>query len=108
MPRRSAEISSRRPGWPSFRAKKLPLSGFQVTPSRPLFSSAPAKYPARQTLESADALARRHQLDEARFLLIANQKTTVSDIEKWTQLADYFGSDLDVWDVSYYGFFDLV
>ncbi len=43
----------------------------------------------------------------ARFLLIANEKTTVNDIEKWTQLADYFGSSLDVWDVSYYGFFDL-
>ena len=46
--------------------------------------------------------------DGARFLLIANQKTTLNDVEKWTQLADYFGSDLDVWDVSYYGFFDLV
>lgn len=44
----------------------------------------------------------------SRFLLIANQKTTVNDIEKWTQLADYFGSGLDVWDVSYYGFLDLV
>ena len=44
----------------------------------------------------------------ARFLLVANQKTTTRDIEKWTQLADYFGSDLDVWDVSYYGFLDLV
>lgn len=44
----------------------------------------------------------------SRFLLIANEKTTVNDIEKWTQLADYFGSGLDVWDVSYYGFLDLV
>ncbi|MFK8114957.1 MAG: hypothetical protein AB8B91_22330 [Rubripirellula sp.] len=45
---------------------------------------------------------------DSRFLLVANQRTTVNDIEKWTQLADYFGSDLDVWDVSYYGFLDLV
>ncbi|MGI9470865.1 MAG: hypothetical protein ACR2NZ_05000, partial [Rubripirellula sp.] len=45
---------------------------------------------------------------DARFLLVANQKTTVNDIEKWTQLADYFGSGLDIWDVSYYGFLDLV
>lgn len=44
----------------------------------------------------------------SRFLLIANQKTDVNDIQKWTQLADYFGSGLDVWDVSYYGFLDLV
>ncbi|EMI20225.1 hypothetical protein RMSM_02844 [Rhodopirellula maiorica SM1] len=43
----------------------------------------------------------------SRFLLIANQKTDVNDIEKWTQLADYFGSGLDVWDVAYYGFLDL-
>ena len=45
---------------------------------------------------------------ESRFLLIANQKTTVNEIQRWTQLADYFGSSLDVWDVSYYGFLDLV
>ena len=44
----------------------------------------------------------------SRFLLVANQKTSVNDIDKWTQLADYFGSGLDVWDVSYYGFLDLV
>jgi hypothetical protein len=44
----------------------------------------------------------------SRFLLVANEKTTTNDIEKWTQLADYFGSELDVWDVSYYGFLDLV
>lgn len=46
--------------------------------------------------------------DGSRFLLIANEKTTTTDIDKWTQLADYFGSSLDVWDVSYYGFLDLV
>ena len=46
--------------------------------------------------------------DASRFLLVANEKTTTNDIEKWTQLADYFGSELDVWDVSYYGFLDLV
>ncbi|MEM1069418.1 MAG: hypothetical protein AAGI63_11020, partial [Planctomycetota bacterium] len=46
--------------------------------------------------------------DGSRLLLIANQKTSVNDIEKWTQLADYFGSGLDVWDVSYYGFLDLI
>lgn len=46
--------------------------------------------------------------DGSRFLLIANEKTNTNDIEKWTQLADYFGSGLDVWDVSYYGFLDLV
>jgi hypothetical protein len=46
--------------------------------------------------------------DGSRFLLVANEETTVSDVEKWTQLADYFGSGLDVWDVSYYGFLDLM
>ena len=46
--------------------------------------------------------------DGSRFLLIANEKTTTTDIDKWTQLADYFGSSLDVWDVSYYGFLDLI
>ena len=46
--------------------------------------------------------------DGSRFLLVANEKTAINDIEKWTQLADYFGSGLDVWDVSYYGFIDLV
>ncbi|QDV65612.1 DUF7932 domain-containing protein [Crateriforma conspicua] len=46
--------------------------------------------------------------DGSRFLLIANRNTDVNDIDRWTQLADYFGSGLDVWDVSYYGFFDLV
>lgn len=45
---------------------------------------------------------------DSRFLLIANERTTTADIEKWTGLADYFGSSLDVWDVSYYGFLDLV
>lgn len=45
--------------------------------------------------------------DGSRFLLIANEKTTTTDIDRWTQLADYFGSSLDVWDVSYYGFWDL-
>ena len=49
-----------------------------------------------------------HRQPESRFLLIANEKTDVNDIEKWTQLADYFGSSLDVWDVSYYGFLDLI
>ncbi|QDT07943.1 hypothetical protein K227x_63720 [Rubripirellula lacrimiformis] len=44
----------------------------------------------------------------SRFLLIANEKTTTTDIDQWTQLADYFGSSLDVWDVSYYGFLDLI
>ncbi len=44
---------------------------------------------------------------DARFLLIANQKTTSQDIENWTRLADYFGSGIDIWDVSYYGFLDL-
>ena len=44
----------------------------------------------------------------SRFLLVANHRTDVNDIRKWTQMADYFGSSLDVWDVSYYGFFDLV
>ena len=44
----------------------------------------------------------------SRFLLVANQRTTVNEINRWTQLADYFGSSLDVWDVSYYGFLDLV
>lgn len=54
-------------------------------------------------------ISERYRRDEgSRFLLIANQKTTAEDIDKWTQLADYFGSGLDVWDVSYYGFFDLV
>ncbi len=50
---------------------------------------------------------RYHREEGSRFLLIANQKTTLNDIDNWTQLADYFGSSLDVWDVSYYGFLDL-
>ena len=44
----------------------------------------------------------------SRFLLVANHRTSVNDIQRWSQMADYFGSTLDVWDVSYYGFFDLV
>ena len=54
-------------------------------------------------------VAEKYQRDDgSRFLLIANHRTTNRDIELWTQMADYFGSSLDVWDVSYYGFFDLV
>lgn len=44
---------------------------------------------------------------EARFLLIANEKTTSNAIKQWTELADYFGSGIDIWDISYYGFLDL-
>ena len=29
----------------------------------------------------------------------------MDDIEKWTQLADYFGSGLDVWDAALAGLF---
>ena len=54
-------------------------------------------------------VAERYRKDtESRFLLVANHRTDVNDINKWTQMADYFGSSLDVWDVSYYGFLDLV
>lgn len=59
----------------------------------------------RETIRVSETYRR----DEgSRFLLIANQKTDVDAIQKWTQLADYFGSGLDVWDVAYYGFLDLV
>ena len=44
---------------------------------------------------------------DARFLLIANARTTSNEIQKWTKLADYFGSGIDIWDISYYGFLDL-
>lgn len=54
-------------------------------------------------------IAEKYKRDPgSRFLLVANEKTSTRDIEGWTQLADYFGSDLDVWDVSYYGFLDLM
>lgn len=44
---------------------------------------------------------------DARFLLIANARTNSNEIQKWTKLADYFGSGIDIWDISYYGFLDL-
>ena len=54
-------------------------------------------------------VSERYQRNEgSRFLLVTNRHTNVKDIQQWTQMADYFGSSLDVWDVSYYGFFDLV
>jgi len=96
-------------------------SGADVTPyedftlaidlhlQRPGSSQQQAEYRSIDCRKAQVRVSERYRRDsDARFLLIANQKTTVNDIEKWTQLADYFGSGIDIWDISYYGFLDLV
>ena len=82
---------------------------FDLHLQRPGSSSSRDQFRCVDDRRERFRVSEQYRRDEgSRFLLIANQKTDVNDIEKWTQLADYFGSDLDVWDVSYYGFFDLV
>ena len=43
----------------------------------------------------------------AKFLLIANNETSTDQIAAWREAINFFGSDLDVLDLSYYGFLDL-
>lgn len=83
--------------------------GIDVDLQRPGSSRHPDQYRRVDYRRALIRIAERYRREEgSRFLLIANEQTTVSDIQKWTQLADYFGSGLDVWDVSYYGFLDLM
>ena len=91
----------------------IPYQGFAIAVDlqlqRPKSSPKHQEYRCVDERKTFIRVSERYRRDEdARFLLIANQKTTLNDINKWTQLADYFGSSLDVWDVSYYGFLDLV
>ena len=83
--------------------------GIEIDLQRPGSSQSPDAYRTVDCRKTFIRVSEQYQFEKgSRFLLIANQKTSVNDIEKWTQLADYFGSGLDVWDVSYYGFFDLI
>lgn len=83
--------------------------GVDVDLQRPKSSPQSDQYRRVDYRKEFIRVSERYQRQsDSRFLLIANEKTDVNDIEKWTQLADYFGSSLDVWDVSYYGFLDLV
>ena len=83
--------------------------GFDLFLQRPGSSDRSDQYRCVDYRKEMIRVSERYRRDEgSRFLLIANRKTDVDDIEQWTQLADYFGSGLDVWDVSYYGFLDLV
>ncbi len=82
--------------------------GVDLDLQRPKSSSASDQYRCVDSRRAFIRVAERYRRDQdSRFLLVANEQTTVNDIEKWTQLADYFGSGLDVWDISYYGFLDL-
>ncbi len=83
--------------------------GIDLLCQRPKSSARNKEYRCVDYRQETIRISERYRRDEnSRFLLIANQKTDVDQIEKWTQLADYFGSGLDVWDVSYYGFLDFV
>ncbi|TWU07476.1 DUF7932 domain-containing protein [Stieleria varia] len=83
--------------------------GVDLDLQRPKSSAAADQYRRVDCRSEMIRVSERYQRQvESRFLLIANEKTTTNDIDKWTQLADYFGSSLDVWDVSYYGFLDLM
>ncbi len=83
--------------------------GIDLDLQRPRSSDQHEKYRRVDCRKTFIRVSERYlREDDARFLLVANEKTTTVEIEKWTQLADYFGSSLDVWDVSYYGFLDLV
>jgi hypothetical protein len=91
----------------------VPYQGFSLAVDldlqRPKSSERNEQYRRVDCRKTVIRVSERYVRSEgSRFLLIANQKTTVNDIAKWTQLADYFGSNLDVWDISYYGFLDLV
>ena len=83
--------------------------GVDLDLQRPTSSESPDSYRTVDYRKTFIRVSEQYQFEDgSRFLLIANQKTSVNDIEKWTQLADYFGSGMDVWDVSYYGFLDLI
>tara|TARA_R110002049_G_scaffold285698_4_gene467091 strand:- start:257996 stop:261421 length:3426 start_codon:yes stop_codon:yes gene_type:complete len=91
----------------------VPYHGFAVGVD--LYLQRPGTSDRREQFRRVDyrktfiRVSERYRKDTgSRFLLVANHRTDVNDINKWTQMADYFGSSLDVWDVSYYGFFDLV
>ncbi len=91
----------------------VPYQGFAVAVDldlqRPKSSQHHQQYRRVDSRKAFIRVSERYLREpNSRFLLIANQKTTVNDIENWTKLADYFGSSLDVWDVSYYGFIDLM
>ena len=94
-------------------AKLIPYQGFAIGidlhQQRPGSSDHKEEYRCVDDRQSFIRVAEEYDREDgSRFLLVANHRTSVNDIEKWTQMADYFGSSLDVWDVSYYGFFDLV
>ncbi|WP_146532564.1 DUF7932 domain-containing protein [Rubripirellula reticaptiva] len=94
-------------------ANAIPYQGFalgvDLDLQRPKSSPDHEKYRRVDYRKTFIRVSERYlREDGSRFLLIANEKTTTTDIDKWTQLADYFGSSLDVWDVSYYGFLDLI
>ncbi|MGB7342922.1 MAG: hypothetical protein WBD20_01805 [Pirellulaceae bacterium] len=83
--------------------------GVLLNQQRPVSSPEKEQYRCVDYRKAFIRVAERYLREEgSRFLLVANHRTDVNDINKWTQMADYFGSSLDVWDVSYYGFFDLV
>ncbi|QDT09795.1 hypothetical protein [Planctomycetes bacterium K23_9] len=83
--------------------------GVTLDQQRPASSEASEQFRCVDYRKAFVRVAERYLREEgSRFLLVANHRTDVNDINKWTQMADYFGSSLDVWDVSYYGFFDLV
>ncbi|TWU35926.1 DUF7932 domain-containing protein [Novipirellula artificiosorum] len=83
--------------------------GVDLHQQRPGSSDRHDQYRRVDYRQETIRVSETYRRDEgSRFLLIANQKTDVDDIQKWTQLADYFGSGLDVWDVAYYGFLDFV
>ena len=83
--------------------------GVELDLQRPKSSDANDQFRRVDYRQTFIRVAERYLREEgSRFLLVANHRTDVNDINKWTQMADYFGSSLDVWDVSYYGFFDLV
>ena len=93
--------------------RAIPYQGFAVGVDldlqRPGSSDQSDQYRRVDYRKTFIRVSERYLREEgSRFLLIANEKTTTDDIDRWTQLADYFGSGLDVWDVSYYGFLDLV
>ena len=91
----------------------IPYQGFalgvQLHQQRPQSSPEKERFRCVDYRKAYIRVAEKYLREEgSRFLLVANHRTDVNDIEQWTQMADYFGSSLDVWDVSYYGFFDLV
>ena len=83
--------------------------GIEIDLQRPESSERKEEFRRVDYRKAFIRISEKYEREEgSRFLLVANHRTSVNDIDKWTQMADYFGSSLDVWDVSYYGFFDLV